>query len=183
IARRNSRAVRSAGNARRFGQAKPTAAKRQRRPDERLNRPSSTEPELLLKTTIKRCAAAQSWSSSMRLTTMAIANIKPNPRNARTHGAKQERQIEHSIEAFGWTNPLLIDEHGMVIAGHGRLAAAINLKMTEVPVLVLEGLSEKKKAALALADNRIALNAGWDLEILADELRELSTPELDFDLE
>src|ERR1051325_4005620 len=113
----------------------------------------------------------------------SISQIKPNPRNARTHSNKQIHQIAASIKEFGFGNPLLIDENDTVIAGHGRLAAAQQLGLGEVPVITLAGLSEAKKRALAIADNRIALSAGWDLDILAVELRELSILEMDFDLE
>src|ERR1700675_3494814 len=98
--------------------------------------------------------------------------LKANPRNARTHSKKQIRQIADSIVAYGFTVPLLIDENAMIIAGHGRLAAAKLLGLSKVPVIVLKGLSEAKKRALLLADNKIAENAGWDRERLAIELPE-----------
>jgi ParB-like chromosome segregation protein Spo0J len=82
--------------------------------------------------------------------------LKPNPRNARTHSKKQIRQIVDSIVAYGFIVALLIDEYGMIIAGHGRLEAAKLLGLSKVPVIVLKGLSEAKKRALLLADNKIA---------------------------
>lgn len=100
--------------------------------------------------------------------------LRPNPRNARTHSKKQIRQIADSIQAFGFAVPLLIDRDGLIIAGHGRLAAAELLGLEEVPVIVVDGLSEAKKRALLLADNKIAENAGWDREMLAIELPELT---------
>ncbi len=103
----------------------------------------------------------------------AAASLTPSPKNARTHSAAQVGQIADSIRQFGFTNPILVDEHGMVIAGHGRRAGALKLGLRDVPVIVLRGLSEPQRRALALADNQIALNAGWDLDILACELREL----------
>ena len=106
-----------------------------------------------------------------------------NPRNARTHDSGQLRQIKNSIEAFGFTSPLLVDEAGGLIAGHGRLTAANDLGFAKVPVIVLEHLTDVQKRALMLADNKIALNAGWDMELLAGELDDLSSMELDFDLE
>ena len=118
----------------------------------------------------------------MQLLMKPVVQIKPNPKNARTHSKKQIHQIVASIQAFGFQNPLLVDEAGMVIAGHGRLAAAVELKMAEIPVIEVSGLSIAQKRALSIADNRIALNAGWDLDILAVELRELSTMDLDFDI-
>jgi len=100
--------------------------------------------------------------------------LKPNPRNARTHSKKQIRQIADSIIAYGFTVPVLIDESAMLIAGHGRLEAAKLLGLSKVPTIVLEGLSDAKKRALLLADNKIADNAGWDRERLAIELPELA---------
>src|SRR6187551_1192967 len=100
--------------------------------------------------------------------------LKPHPRNARTHSKKQIRQIADSIVAYGFTVPLLADESLMTLAGHGRLEAAKLVGLSEVPVIVLEGLSEAKKRALVLADNKIAENAGWDRERLAIELPELA---------
>jgi hypothetical protein len=109
--------------------------------------------------------------------------LKANPRNARTHSKKQIRQIADSIVAYGFTVPLLIDENAMIIAGHGRLAAAKLLGLSKVPVIVLKGLSEAKKRALLLADNKIAENAGWDRERLAIELPELAELLIDEELD
>ena len=119
----------------------------------------------------------------MQLMMKPVDQIKPNPTNARIHSKKQIHQISESIRAFGFRNPILIDETSTVIAGNGRLAAATLLKMSEVPVIEITGLSSHQMRALALADNRIALNAGWDLEILASELTHISSLELDFDVE
>src|SRR6516225_3641281 len=103
---------------------------------------------------------------------IAIDAIKPNARNARTHSKKQIRQIADSITAFGFLVPILIDQGGLIIAGHGRYAAAVLLGLQEVPVIRVEGLSDAKRRALALADNKIGENAGWDRELLATELPE-----------
>ncbi len=108
--------------------------------------------------------------------------LKPDPRNARTHPKRQIEQLVQSIHEFGFTNPILVDEGGMLIAGHGRLRAAKKLGLAEVPVITLDGLTDAQKKALRLADNKIALNAGWDLEILKLELDELGTLDIDFDL-
>jgi hypothetical protein len=105
---------------------------------------------------------------------VALDQIKPNPRNARTHSKKQIRQIADSIRAVGFAAPVLIDEDGMLLAGHGRLEAAKLLGQDAIPAIVLEGLSAAKKRALLLADNKIAENAGWNREQLAIELPELS---------
>jgi hypothetical protein len=113
--------------------------------------------------------------SASRIATMtSVRKLKPNKRNARTHSKKQILQIAESIRRFGWTHGILTDEDGKVIAGHGRLRAAEILGHREVPVVVLNGLSEAEKRALALADNKIAANAGWDRKILSAELDELA---------
>ena len=105
---------------------------------------------------------------------MAVAALKLNACNARTHSKKQVRQIADSIQAFGFLVPILIDENRLIIAGHGRCQAARLLGIETVPVIEVTGLSETKRRALALADNKIAENAGWDRERLAIELPELS---------
>lgn len=97
----------------------------------------------------------------------------PYARNARTHSAAQIGQIAASIREFGFTNPLLIDADRTLIAGHGRLAAAQKLGMVTVPCIVLAGLSKAQQRALVLADNKLALNAGWDSGLLAVELQDL----------
>jgi DNA modification methylase len=103
-----------------------------------------------------------------------IERLVPFARNARTHSEAQVAEIAGSIRAFGFTNPLLVGEDDDIIAGHGRLAAARKIGLTTVPVLVLSGLSDVQKRQLVLADNRIALNAGWDMEMLALELKDLA---------
>src|ERR1035437_6035105 len=110
----------------------------------------------------------------MRVQQIAISQIKPNPRNARKHSAKQIRQIADSIVAFGFTNPILVGEDGELIAGHGRYKAAQLLGRSKVPVIVLTGLSPAKRRALAIVDNRIAENGGWDRKRLAIEIPELT---------
>lgn len=109
------------------------------------------------------------------------ADLSPFVGNARTHSKKQVAQIASSITAFGFTNPILADPAGEVIAGHGRLLAAKSLGLTSVPVITLDGMTEAQKRALRLADNKIALNAGWDPEVLKIELDALG--DLSFDLE
>ena len=100
--------------------------------------------------------------------------IKPNPRNAHTHSKKQIRQIAKSIDVFGFTVPVIIDETSTLLAGHGRFEAAKLRGLKKIPAIRLHGLSEAKKRALLLADNKIAANAGWDRERLAIELPELA---------
>lgn len=110
-----------------------------------------------------------------------IESVKPADRNARTHSQRQLKQIASSIERFGFTSPILVDDDRKILAGHGRLAAAKLIGMKQVPVLCLGDLSPADRKAYALADNKIALNAGWDQEILALELQELIN--LDFEVE
>ena len=111
----------------------------------------------------------------------AINKLVPYARNARTHSDEQISQLAARIKEWGWTNPVLVDEQGSIIAGHGRTLAAQRLQMTEVPVMVAKGWSEAKKRAYVLADNKLAMNAGWDNEMLALELGEIG--DLGFDLE
>jgi DNA modification methylase len=109
-----------------------------------------------------------------------IERLKPYPGNARTHSNAQINQIAASMKEFGWTNPILVDADDGVIAGHARLLAAQKLGMKEVPVIVLAHLSEAQRRALIIADNQLALNAGWDEELLRVELAILH--EGDYDL-
>jgi len=102
-----------------------------------------------------------------------LAELTPYAKNARTHSAEQVAQIAASLAEWGWTNPVLVDEGGMVIAGHGRLLAAEQLGISAVPVMVARGWSEAQKQAYVLADNQLALNAGWDMSRLAVELSDL----------
>jgi DNA modification methylase len=115
-----------------------------------------------------------SLSEGFELQHWPLERLVPYAGNARTHSAAQIAEIAGSIGAFGFTNPILVGESGDLVAGHGRLAAARQLGLERVPVIVLKGLSEMQRRQLILADNRIALNAGWDLEMLNLELRELS---------
>jgi DNA modification methylase len=121
-------------------------------------------------------------SSRLVVAYRPVGELIPDPRNARTHPKRQIDQIRASIEAFGFTNPVLADPEGHIIAGHGRLQAARAMGLTELPVITLSGLSEAQKRALRIADNKIALNAGWDLEILHLELGELGSIDVDVDL-
>ena len=119
--------------------------------------------------------------SRLAVTYRAISDLIPDPRNARTHPKRQIDQLKASIAAFGFTNPILADPEGNIIAGHGGLQAARAMGLAEVPVIALSGLSETQKRALRIADNKIALNAGWDLEILQQELGELASIDVDID--
>ena len=113
----------------------------------------------------------------------SLTDLKPYSRNARTHTKHQIRQIAESIRTFGFTNPVLVDAENRIIAGHGRVEAAKLLRMTEVPTIRLESLSEDQIRAYMIADNKLAENAGWDKEILAIELQHLMALDcVDFDL-
>jgi ParB-like chromosome segregation protein Spo0J len=111
-----------------------------------------------------------------------INKLVPYARNARTHTDEQVAQIAASIKEWGFTTAVLVDEDGGIIAGHGRTLAAQRLKMTTVPVMVAAGWSDAKKRAYVIADNKLALNAGWDNELLALEFAELKDMDFDLDL-
>jgi len=111
-----------------------------------------------------------------------LGKLSRSPRNARSHSKSQVAEIAASIRAFGFTNPILAGPTGEVIAGHGRLAAAELIDLKEVPVIVLADLTETQLRELRLADNRIALNAGWDAELLKLELQELDSLNADLNL-
>ncbi len=123
-------------------------------------------------------------SSALSLTVVyrPTDSVKPEPRNARAHSKKQVAEIAASIREFGFVNPLLIDANGILIAGHGRLLAAKSMGLDTAPTITLPHLSEAQRRALRLADNKIALNAGWDNDLLKLELKELAALEIDFDL-
>jgi DNA modification methylase len=120
--------------------------------------------------------------SRLQVQVWSIDRLLPYIRNARTHTDQQVAQVAASIREFGWTNPILVAAEGTIIAGHARLAAARKLKMTEVPVIVLDHLTEAQRRALVLADNRLALDAGWDEEMLRVELASLQEDGFDLDI-
>ncbi|HIR20892.1 MAG TPA: ParB N-terminal domain-containing protein [Candidatus Aphodousia faecalis] len=103
----------------------------------------------------------------------AVSELIPYARNARTHSDEQIERIANSIKEFGWTNPILIDGENGIIAGHGRILAARKLGIEKVPTIELSGLTEAQKRAYIIADNRLALDAGWDEEMLKLEFAEL----------
>jgi ParB-like chromosome segregation protein Spo0J len=113
---------------------------------------------------------------------IAITDLIPYARNSRTHSDAQVAQIAASIKEFGFTNPVLIDGDGGIIAGHGRVMAARKLKMSEVPCIRLSHLSDTQKRAYIIADNKLALNAGWDEELLGLELTDIDNDDFDIDL-
>ena len=140
---------------------------RGRRPDRREASPGQRMPG----NSTPRCELK---ATNVQVQAVSIDQIKVNRRNARTHSDKQIRQIANSIAAFGFTHPLVVNEDGTLIAGEGRYRAAQRLGLAKVPVIVLAGLSPARQRALAIADNKIAENAGWDRERLAIEIPELA---------
>jgi hypothetical protein len=129
----------------------------------------------------KKRAAAAGAAASVAAELRPINSLVANPRNARTHNEQQIEQIVASIREFGFTNPVLVDETGTILAGHGRVAAAKRLGIAAVPVVRIENLSDAQKRAYVIADNRLAEKAGWDQDILAIELQYLI--EVDFNIE
>ena len=117
-----------------------------------------------------------------RVETLPVDALIPYARNSRTHSDEQIAQIAASIREFGFSNPVLVDEVGNIIAGHGRVLAARRLGMEGVPCLRMEGLSETQKRAYVIADNSLALASGWDEDLLKAELDSLKTEELDLDI-
>jgi ParB-like chromosome segregation protein Spo0J len=112
----------------------------------------------------------------------AVSALIPYARNARTHSPEQVAQIAASIREWGWTVPVLIDDAGSIIAGHGRIMAASQLGLAEVPVMVAIGWTEAQKRAYVLADNKLAMNAGWDMDLLKIEVSDLSAEGFAIDL-
>src|ERR1035438_6671681 len=119
---------------------------------------------------------------NLQVVTWLVEKLIPFARNARTHSDEQVAQIAASIAEFGWTNPILAGADGIVIAGHARLLAARKLGLAEVPVIVLDHLTPAQRRALVLADNRLAMNAGWDEEMLRVELASLKEENFDLDI-
>jgi DNA modification methylase len=122
----------------------------------------------------------KSWPAE-KIEMRQLDKLIPYARNSRTHSDTQVAQIAASIKEWGWTTPILVDEEGTIIAGHGRTLAARKLGLAEVPVMVARGWSEAQKKAYVIADNQLAMNAGWDTELLSVELKELG--ELGFELD
>lgn len=113
----------------------------------------------------------------LRITELRTDALTPYARNSRTHSNEQIRQIADSIQEFGFVNPVLIDENCSIIAGHGRVLAALLLERRTVPTIILEGLSDEQRRAYVIADNKIAQNAGWDENMLRLELQDLQIEE------
>lgn len=118
----------------------------------------------------------------MQIKKVEVEKLIPYVRNSRTHSDAQVAQIAASIKEFGWTNPILVDGENGIIAGHGRLLAARKLGAKDVPVIELAHLTESQKRAYVIADNQLAMNAGWDTAMLTLELADLKESEFDLDL-
>ena len=122
----------------------------------------------------------QAWPAD-HVERRSVESLIPYARNARTHSDAQVAQLAASIQEWGWTTPVLIDETGSIIAGHGRVMAARKLGIEDVPVMVAAGWSEAQRRAYVLADNKLALNSGWDMDLLKVELQDVG--ELGFNLD
>jgi len=117
---------------------------------------------------------------TLQINYKSIENLIPYANNSRTHSDDQINQVASSIKEFGFTNPVLIDEQGGIIAGHGRVMAAKKLGLAEVPTITLEGLTKAQLKAYVIADNQLALNSGWDFDTLNLEVESLT--EMGFDV-
>lgn len=125
-------------------------------------------------------AKAVEKSVGLEYVQKSVGSLTANPRNARTHNKEQIKKIAASIKEFGFITPCVIDKEGVLIAGHGRMAAAKQLGIKNIPCVIADHLTPSQMRAYALADNRIALDSGWDEDLLKIELNELS--EVGFDL-
>ena len=128
-----------------------------------------------------RLDQSMSFPSAKKLEIWPLERLKPYARNARKHSAEQVEKISKSIATYGFNNPVLVDSEEGIIAGHGRMAAAKALGLTEVPVIVLDHLTQKQRQAYILADNRLAELGQWDEDLLASELGELNAEGFDID--
>jgi ParB-like chromosome segregation protein Spo0J len=117
--------------------------------------------------------------SSLEIEYLAVSQLIPYVSNSRTHSDEQVTQIAASFKEFGFTNPILTDGESGIIAGHGRLQAAKKLGLAQVPTIALRGLTKAQKRAYVIADNKLALNAGWDMELLKVELQDLGAANFD----
>ena len=124
----------------------------------------------------------RSPATAQRIELWPLDRLRPYERNARTHSPEQVAQIAASIQEFGFTNPILVASDDGIIAGHGRLQAAKDLGLTEVPVVVLDHLTDAQRRAYVIADNKLALNAGWDMSLLQQEVMSLNLADFELDL-
>jgi hypothetical protein len=127
-------------------------------------------------------AAPFTVAMAKRIEMWPLDRLVPYTRNSRLHSPEQVAQVAASIVEFGFTNPILVDSNDGIVAGHGRLAAARELGLGEVPVVVLDHLSDRQKRAYVIADNKLALNASWDVDMLAMEVDALREEDFNLDL-
>jgi site-specific DNA-methyltransferase (adenine-specific) len=128
-----------------------------------------------------KTAPQQSWPADA-VERWPVDKLVPYARNSRTHSDSQVAQIAASIKEWGWTTPVLVSEDGTLIAGHGRVMAARKLGLSEVPVMIARGWTEAQRRAYVLADNQLALNAGWDMDLLSIEMQDLNADGFDLSL-
>ena len=128
-----------------------------------------------------KAAPQQSWPAD-QVERWPVDKLVPYARNSRTHSDTQVAQIAASIKEWGWTTPVLVSEDGTLIAGHGRVMAARKLGLQEVPVMIARGWTEAQRRAYVLADNQLALNAGWDMDLLSIEMQDLNADGFDLSL-
>jgi ParB-like chromosome segregation protein Spo0J len=121
--------------------------------------------------------------TELRIERVRIGQLKPDSRNPRLHSERQLKQIARSINVFGFNVPVLADQEGNLLAGHGRVQAARRLGLSEIPVIRLEHLTPEQARAFSIADNRLSETSTWDDRLLAEVFRDLASVELDFDLE
>lgn len=120
--------------------------------------------------------------AQLKIALKRLDQLKPDPRNARTHSEKQIRLLANSISAFGFNNPIIIDEDDNILAGHGRYAAAASLGLAEVPAVQISHMTKAQKRAYILADNKLAELAGWDFDVLGEELGLLLDEDINLDI-
>jgi ParB-like chromosome segregation protein Spo0J len=120
--------------------------------------------------------------TNLKVEQKAVADLLPYISNSRTHSDAQVAQIAASIKEFGWTSPILVNGDNTIIAGHGRLLAARKLGMEEVPAIILDHLTKAQQRALVIADNQLALNAGWDMDMLKAEIQDLKLDDFDISI-
>lgn len=147
------------------------------------SRSGNTMPKTNLKSKGKpRPAAVTQAKGAQSITMREVESLVPYSKNPRTHNEAQVKAIAKSIQRFGFTNPILLDGASNIIAGHGRLAAAISLGLKSVPCIDLHGMTPEEKRAYIIADNQLALQAGWDMQILAAEIQQLAVDGMDVSL-
>jgi DNA modification methylase len=136
---------------------------------------------MVMQSGLTEASPAQSWPAE-RIEQWSIEQLIPYANNARLHSETDIDKLADSLRRWGWTNPVLVDEHGVLIAGHGRIRAAAKLGLTSIPVMVARGWSDAEKRAYRLADNQLAARASWDLDLLRNEIQDLGFADFDLGL-